>query len=222
MAGYRQNQLSLLENEQVKAFCTTGLDFAEFKGKICKNLFEEELGIEKCVFMNQIHSNKVEFFPTNSQRLCDGLITNEAKTALCVLSADCLPLLLWHKSGFIAALHSGRKGCFENILKICVCEILQKDTRLLAKDFTLIIAPSICVKNYELAGEVLAYAKTHFKDFVLENKLDLKALVAFQAKELGIENILDCGICSFEDERFFSYRLNKSTKRFASIIYLKA
>ncbi|MBJ6740052.1 laccase domain-containing protein, partial [Campylobacter jejuni] len=33
--------------------------------------------------------------------------------------------------------------------------------------------------------------------------------------------IKDCGICSFDDESFFSYRRDKTTKRFVSVVYLK-
>ena len=69
---------------------------------------------------------------------------------------------------------------------------------------------------------VLEFAKKEFKEFVQENKLDLKALVKFQAKNLGIRNIEDCGICSFDDESFFSYRRDKTLKRFVSVIYLRS
>ncbi len=68
---------------------------------------------------------------------------------------------------------------------------------------------------------VLEFAKKEFKEFVQDNKLDLKALVKFQAQNLGIENIKDCGICSFDDESFFSYRRDKTPKRFVSVVYLK-
>ncbi|EAJ7498740.1 laccase, partial [Campylobacter jejuni] len=69
--------------------------------------------------------------------------------------------------------------------------------------------------------EILEFAKKEFKEFVQDDKLDLKALVKFQAQNLGIENIKDCGICSFDDESFFSYRRDKTPKRFVSVVYLK-
>ncbi|EID8660261.1 laccase domain-containing protein, partial [Campylobacter coli] len=51
--------------------------------------------------------------------------------------------------------------------------------------------------------------------------LDLKALVKFQAQNLGIKNIIDSNICSFDDKTFYSYRRDKTLKRFVSVVYLK-
>ena len=193
-----------------------------FRGQIVEqNIFAKNY-IKKAVFMRQIHSNLVNFYsPRTANYECDGLISSEKGIALCVLSADCLPLLLWHKKGFVAALHSGRKGCFENILASAVQAIKSRDESLKNSDFTLLIAPGICQKNYALSGEILALAKEKFAEFVCKNRLDLKGIVKRQAQELGICDIRDCDICSFEDERFFSYRRGDLQKRFVSVIVLK-
>ena len=222
MAGHRENFLSLLDNEFCTAFCAFGRDFMGFRGLIVEKQIFNLPFIKKAVFMEQIHSNLVEFYePKREKYECDGLMSDKVGVGLCVLSADCLPLLLWHKKGFVAALHSGRKGCFENILEKAVLAMKAREKSLKNKDFTLIIAPSICGANYELGGEILAYAKANFSKFVSDNRLDLKALVKNQALKLGISDIKDCGICSFDDERFFSYRKNATTQRFASVIVLK-
>lgn len=239
-----------------------------------ENLFKKfNPDISKCVFMQQFHSNIVRVFDEKYEkdencdknasdeknanykknsndekdetlRRCDGLVCAQKGVALCVLSADCLPLLLYHASGIIIALHSGRAGCFSNILAGGVSKAKELfkmrlnaqesefssqnsfknalESEFKNEDFTLIIAPGICAQNYEISGEVLDYAKEHFKPFLEQNRLDLKALVKAQAKELGIKDIKDCEICSFEDERFYSYRRDKTPKRFVSVIYLKA
>lgn len=222
MAGNRQNRLSLLDNEFCSAFCEFGRDFMGFRGRIVTEQIFDTPFIKKAVFMEQIHSNGVEFYaPQRAKYACDGLITDEKGVALCVLSADCLPLLLWHKSGIIAALHSGRVGTFKNILQSAVLAIKKQGESLKNDDFTLIIAPSICGQNYEVSGEILADAKANFGEFVRENCVDLKGIVKNQARNLGISDIRDCGICSFDDERFFSYRRDKTAQRFASVIVLK-
>ncbi|HEG5530540.1 TPA: laccase domain-containing protein [Campylobacter coli] len=220
-----ENCLSLLENQKVSVFCAYDKDYNIFRAKVHKENLFSHLGfkdIEKCVFMDQIHSNKVEIYDENLKNLsCDGLISIEKNTALCVLSADCLPLILWHESGITAALHSGRKGSFENILKECVDKIYTKNPNLDMQKFHLFILPSICAKNYEIDGEILEFARVEFKDFLDERKLDLKALVKFQAQNLGIKNIIDSNICSFDDKTFYSYRRDKTLKRFVSVVYLK-
>ncbi len=220
-----ENYLSLLDNQKVSVFCAYDKDYNIFRAKVHKENLFSHLGfkdIEKCVFMDQIHSSKVEIYDESLENLsCDGLISIEKNTALCVLSADCLPLILWHESGVIAALHSGRKGGFENILKECVDKIYTKNPNLDMQKFHLFILPSICAKNYEIDGEILEFAKVEFKDFLYERRLDLKALVKFQAQNLGIKNIVDSNICSFDDKTFYSYRRDKTSKRFVSVVYLK-
>ena len=218
-----KNALYLLDSKDCAIFSLYDKDFMSCAAKVFnENLFKDyEKDIKTCVFMKQIHSNKVLSYDEGlSFYECDGLITDKKSVALCVLSADCLPLVLWHKSGFIANLHSGRLGTFSNILREAV--FLLQEKQIPAKELNLFIAPSICAKNYELGGEVLDYAKRHFKDFLYENKLDLKAIVKDQAQKLGIENIIDSGICTFDDERFFSYRRDKDKKRFVTIAYLRA
>ncbi|MCR2066485.1 polyphenol oxidase family protein [Campylobacter helveticus] len=225
MGGSRKNFLSILDDEKVSIFCAYDKDYNGFRAEIWQENLFKHLGIEnvkKCVFMNQIHSNKVEIYGSNFCNFsCDGLISKEKNTALCVLSADCLPLILYHKNGLIGALHSGREGCFNNILKEALVQFKTLDLTLKNEEFSLFILPSICQKNYELDGEILSYAKTHFTLFLKDNKLDLKALVKKQAKDLGIKEIKDVGICSFEDANLFSYRRNKTKNRFVSVIILK-
>lgn len=220
-----KNFLSILENEKVSIFCAYDKDYSSYRAKIHhQNLFEDYCeGIRECVFMDQIHSNEVRTYDENfSDFSCDGLVSARKNVALCVLSADCLPLLLWNECGIIAALHSGRKGSFGNILKNCVDKIRSLYPHSCNHNFHLFIAAGICAKNYEIDGEVLEFAKKNFKDFLEDKKLDLKALVRAQANDLGIKSVKDIEICSFENEKFFSYRRDKSTKRFVSAIVLKA
>ncbi|EFC32368.1 hypothetical protein C414_000260044 [Campylobacter jejuni subsp. jejuni 414] len=158
-----ENFLSLLENDKVSIFCAYDKDYNVFRAKdYNENLFFH-LGfkdIKKCVFMDQIHSRKVVIYDENLKNLsCDGLVSKEKNIALCVLSADCLPLILYHESGIIAALHSGRKGSFENILKECMEQVATQNPHLDKMKFHLFILPGICAKNYEIDGEILKFAK---------------------------------------------------------------
>ncbi|WP_139452954.1 peptidoglycan editing factor PgeF [Campylobacter armoricus] len=221
MATNRQNHITLLENNSIKAFIAFDQDYNIFRAKICNNIFPWENSIKKCVFLNQIHSNIITHYKKDFHFNADGIISDEKNVALCILSADCLPLLLYDdKKKTIAALHSGRKGCFENILKEAVLK-MQESFNTQTKNLKLIISAGICSKNYEINGEILDYSKENFASFLHENKLDLKALVKFQANNLGIKDIFDINLCTFDDKRFFSYRKDQSQKRIVSVIYLK-
>lgn len=225
MARSGKTFLSVLNDEKISIFCAYDRDYGLFRGQVLdENLFENLgfSGIKRCVFMNQIHSNVVHIYKNGLFDLKgDGLISDEKGVALCVLSADCLPLLLWHKDGIVAALHSGRQGTFENILASCVCAFKKANAGFENKDLRLFIMPGICQRHYELGGEVLDYAREHFDDFLSDRRLDLKALVRMQAENLGIKEVLDVDLCTFEDENFPSYRRNQTHKRFVSVIVLK-
>ncbi|MCX2682536.1 polyphenol oxidase family protein [Campylobacter sp. MIT 21-1685] len=220
-----ENFISVLDNDDISVFCAFDKDYNIFRAKAHKENVFAHLGFESidtCVFMNQIHSNYVQIYNHNTENFsCDGLITSYRNLALCVLSADCLPLLLWHKSGIIAALHSGREGSFGNILGVCVEAICEKNPHLNTDGFHLFIMPGICGRDYEIDGEILDFAKIYFSQFLNKKRLDLKALVKSQAQDLGIQKITDLGICTYEDKKFYSYRLDKNPKRFASVIVLK-
>lgn len=57
-----KNFLSLLENDKVGIFCAFDKDYNVFRAKIHNENLFSHLGfkdIEKCVFMDQIHSHKV-------------------------------------------------------------------------------------------------------------------------------------------------------------------
>ena len=49
-------------------------------------------------------------FPETPFAEGDALITTQKNAALVVRTADCLPILIYHSSGIIAAIHAGRKG----------------------------------------------------------------------------------------------------------------
>lgn len=231
MGRGRKNFISLLDESDFRAFSSFERDFMPFRGKVLsEDLFRLD-EIKKNIFMDQIHSNIVRFVDEAYEneadlRKCDGIITCQRGVALCVLSADCLPLLLYHKAGYVGALHSGRKGSFENILASAV-NLIAKDYEsktgqiLKNEDFSLVIGAGICAKNYEIGGEILDYAKKHFNEFLQANKLDLKALVKNQAKNLGIKDIKDIELCSFDEKNLPSYRRDKTAERFASVIYLR-
>ena len=69
--------------------------------------------------MNQIHSNKIFYIKKIKKKKLtgDGLITNQKGIALGILTADCIPILIYdNKQKIIAAIHVGWKGIYRNIV----------------------------------------------------------------------------------------------------------
>ena len=95
------------------------------KEKICKK--------SKNIFLlNQTHSNKYVFIDKNfkfgkKKIKADAIITDQKKLPIAVLTADCVPLLLYdNKRNIIAAIHAGWKGAFKNIVTKVINFMIQK------------------------------------------------------------------------------------------------
>ncbi len=156
----------------------------------------EEMGCrwESLWRAEQIHGIEVEEVPASkaSSRTIsgvDGLMTNDEEALLGIYVADCG--LLWvvdEGTGARALLHSGRKGSEGGILLQAIRKMeAQYGTK--AEDLTVILGPCIRPPNYEV---------------------DIVAMMSQQAKEAGVGEFVDCGLCTGSDlERFYSYRLEK-------------
>ena len=70
--------------------------------------------------VKQIHSNKLIFLSKNSKIKnrsinADAIITEKKKFPIAILTADCVPLLLFDKKRkIIAAIHAGWKGALKS------------------------------------------------------------------------------------------------------------
>ena len=86
---------------------------------VCKKI---NCSSRKLILLNQIHSNKFYFikknFKFNNKKLNgDALITNVKNIALGVLTADCVPILIYDKYlKIISIIHAGWKGAYIGIV----------------------------------------------------------------------------------------------------------
>jgi len=155
----------------------------------------------------------------------DALITDLPNVMLVILTADCVPVLLYDKKKkVVAAVHAGWKGTRSNI----VFKTVKKMVEIYGSDPVDIlagIAPSIGICCYEVGENVAKY----FADIpdVLSRKgekymLDLPAVNHYQLIKAGLleSNIELSGVCTAcEVESFFSYRKEQGCSgRFMSLI----
>ena len=104
----------------------------DFKSKIEKNLKIVKNKINKksknIFLMHQMHSNKIIYidknFKFNKKKIkADAVITNQKKIPIAVLTADCVPILLYDKKkNMIAAIHAGWKGAYKDLSLIHISE----------------------------------------------------------------------------------------------------
>jgi len=164
----------------------------------------------------------------SNPRECDALITNKTETPLMVMVADCSPILFFDDvKKVIAVAHAGRQGTFLNIVHN-VLESFVKDFNSNVENINVSIGASIGVCCYEVGSEInreaeklgLEYAmeKREGKFYLNISKILKKQLLNVGIKEENIEISKECSCC--KNKKYFSYRADGVTGRFAGVIKL--
>lgn len=159
---------------------------------------------------------------------CDALITDLKGVMLNILTADCVPILLYdEKKEVVAAVHAGWKGTKAQIASKTVQKMIEtygSDP----KDIIAGVAPSIGRCCYEVGEEVAAHFFDIPEGFTPKGEkymLDLPLINKQQLLDAGLQekNIEMSHVCTAcHVERFFSYRKEKGCSgRFMSMIGMK-
>jgi len=155
----------------------------------------------------------------------DALMTDLPNVILAILTADCVPILLYDKKKkAAAAVHAGWKGTCSRI----VLKTVQKMVEVYGSDPADIlagIAPSIGKCCYEVGEEVAAHffdVPEGFRKKGDKYMLDLPYINKYQLRTAGLleKNIEMSGVCTAcEVDSFFSYRKEQGCSgRFMSLI----
>ena len=187
--------------------------------KIAKNKISKNS--KNICLLHQVHSNKFVFvdhnFKFNKKNIkADALITNQKNLPIAVLTADCLPVLLFEdKKNIIAAIHVGWKGAFKEIIKKVINFMLRKGckkNRIIAA-----IGPGIGQDSYNVKDDFRKKFikkdkknKAFFKTKKNAIYFDLPGFVKSQLKSNKITNIDTIKIDTFvKKNNFFSARRSK-------------
>ena len=128
---------------------------------------------KRLILMHQTHSNKV--IEINEKNLdkninSDAMITRYKKIALGVLTADCVPILVYDKRNkIIGCIHAGWRGALSGIIKKTIIKIRRKNSRY---DIFASVGPCISIKSYEV--DLNFYKKFLAKAKKMKNTLKLK------------------------------------------------
>ncbi len=163
----------------------------------------------------------------------DAVITNLKGMLIGVLTADCVPILLYDvRQKAIGAVHAGWRGTAAGILGVTILE-MKKRWGVDSAQLRVGIAPCISMQNYQVGEELkTAFEKIHppheldriFKQTEEGLYLDLVQSNVFQLLKLGIhpDNIFYSDTCTFDSPEFYSYRkANGHTGRFLTCIALR-
>ena len=203
-----------------------GKGSADNKIKILKNLnyVSQKMNVKKnkLILMNQTHSARVvEIKKNNYKKIInsDSIITKVRGLALGVLTADCVPVIIYDtKNGIVGCIHAGWKGAFFGIIENTINKVkkLNSNNSLVAS-----IGPCIGEKSYEVDfnfyKKFLNKSKKNKKYFSYKNKnkklFDLRKFVADKliALKVKVDHVrYDTFI---EKMNFFSYRRSCKLKQ---------
>ena len=168
--------------------------------------------------VKQIHGNKFIFLDKNSKIknrsiAADAIITEKERFPIAVLTADCVPILLFDKKKkIIAAIHAGWKSAFKGIIDKVIKFMLKKGCE--CKNITVGIGPSISKKNYNVKQDFKnKFIKKHKKNkifFETRNEIIYFDLPNYVKSQLKLNKISKIDTISIDTQdkknNFFSAR----------------
>lgn len=208
--------------------------------EIAKNraLLKKQFPHQNFIVANQTHSANIHVV-TQAKEVgwesledaienCDALITNQKNIMLTILTADCVPILLFDPvQKVVAAVHAGWRGTEQQILLKTV-QKMQEVFQTNPKDILAGIAPSIGKCCYEVDWNVAKHFEPIENAYHQKNDkymLDLPYINQQQLLNIGVktENIEMSNLCTAcHVEHYFSYRKEQGCSgRFISTIGLK-
>ena len=185
-------------------------------------------------WLEQVHGNGVAVVSQAGPDLAaDGLVTTQAGLLLCIMTADCLPVLLAAPGGqVIGAAHAGWRGMAAGVIENTVAAMTEI-SGLPASEFTAWLAPAIGQCHFEVGEEVrdaFTEAKKGGVDIHAAFKpaaggkyhADLAMLATGILGSCGVTGISGCGLCTAcEPDRFFSHRRSAPCGRMVSGIAIQ-
>ena len=169
----------------------------------------------KLILMNQTHSNKVVLIRNRNYKkkiLADAIITKIKGVALGVVTADCVPIILYDtKNEIIGCIHAGWKGAYLDIIKKTISKIkkIGPNSKIYA-----CVGPCIGKKNYEVDLNFYKrfISKTIKNKKYFSNKVNRKKL--FNLRKFVTDKLLSLKVnvdqidrdTFAEKSNFFSYR----------------
>ena len=136
---------TLLENNFKHGF------FTKTSSEINLSLLSNRLKLnnKNCV-LNQIHSNQIVVGSKTIEKgrvEADGIVSDKQNQNLWIYTADCMPILFADKKKrLVAAIHCGRKGLENKIIKKLIKIFYDKGCS--KENILVAIGPSISKKNY--------------------------------------------------------------------------
>jgi YfiH family protein len=189
-------------------------------------------------YTKQTHSNIVVVSPGDSEREADAQVTSERRVALCIRTADCIPVMIHdHASVQVSGIHAGWRGV-ENGAVLAAGNLMKKRAADLSSARAW-LGPHIGPKSFEVDLDVAMKLNAAFERVQSHSSemscllphenpdkryVDLSIVVKAQLISLGISEsrIYELEIDTVTSAPHDSYRRDRKTgSRQTSFIALK-
>lgn len=160
--------------------------------------------------------------PAGGEPGCDGIVAARPGTAVGVLVADCVPVLLADpQAGVVAAAHAGRRGLLDGVLQATLARMSAAGAE--PGRVRAAIGPAAGACCYEVPEAMQAEAAALLPSVLSRTRwgtpsLDLRAGCRSVLESAGVAEAVLAGGCTIEDRTLYSYRREPVTGRFAGVI----
>ncbi|MDR2032359.1 MAG: peptidoglycan editing factor PgeF [Azoarcus sp.] len=190
-------------------------------------LLRRHLPAEPC-WLEQVHGTAVALADEGERHpppRADAAVARTSGAVCAIMTADCLPVLFCDEDGtVVAAAHAGWRGLASGVLEATLVAMAIPPARVMAW-----LGPAIGPTAFEVGDDVREAFLTSDSDahaaFAARESpgkwlADLYALARRRLVRAGVSRIYGGGRCTFtETARFYSYRRDGTTGRFASLIW---
>ncbi|MBP6870244.1 peptidoglycan editing factor PgeF [Candidatus Babeliales bacterium] len=166
-----------------------------------------------------VHNDKNYIF----EPVGDYIVTQKVGTAVGVVTADCVPIILYDPITHTAAvIHAGWKGLVAGVVQVAVQAMIEKN-KVASKDLEMYIGPAAGACCYEVQQDFIDKFEEYqdwFSDFFVEKKgkifFDSRHFIMVLARNLGIMHeklYTRYNVCTICNQSFCSYRREKEKAR---------
>lgn len=195
--------------------------------------FLEATGVRELACLDQVHGDAVLDVDRGRGDLqplgeADAMITGARGVALCIGTADCLPILIHAPDAkLVGAAHAGWRGADLRIGARTVEKLAARGAE--PRAMRAVLGPCIRRCCYEVSEDLAARFSRQFGEQVVDRSLGaphldlaLASKLALEAAGVPSDAIHDLGLCTAcESERFFSHRRDRGlTGRMLAFIAL--
>jgi polyphenol oxidase len=152
----------------------------------------------------------------------DAAVTSVRALPLAIVTADCAPVVVASDAGVVAVAHAGHRGLAAGVVDAAVAEVRARGTG----ELHAFLGPCIRPARYEFgAADLDALVARFGPDVATQTRdgapaFDIPTAVRIALERAGVNDFVDCGVCTADSPDYFSYRAEQTTGRQVTVAVL--